>query len=140
MSLDFQQVKNDFPIEKVVELLGIEVTKQRNGQLRGNCPIHGGNDPRGFVITPARNLAYCFKGCGGGDQLWLIAKVKDISSKEAAEWLVGGTSTRTVPDREPRNSSSRSTTWSRIIRPSRLSASTLKSRPPPESGSPVGAR
>lgn len=100
MSLDFQQVKNDFPIEKVVELLGIEVTKQRNGQLRGNCPIHGGNDPRGFVITPARNLAYCFKGCGGGDQLWLIAKVKDISSKEAAEWLVGGTSTRTVPDRE----------------------------------------
>jgi DNA primase len=99
--IDFAEVKAANPIEKVVELLGIEVVKQRNGQLRGCCPIHDGNDPRGFVITPAKGLWYCFKGCGGGDQLALIAKVKDITPKEAAEWLVGGTSPRTVPDREP---------------------------------------
>src|SRR5438105_3860712 len=94
--VDFTEVKKEFPIEKVVELLGIDVTKQRNGQLRGCCPIHGGNDPRGFVITPSRGLWYCFKGCGGGDQLALISKVNKVSAKEAAEWLtggVGGTST-----------------------------------------------
>jgi DNA primase len=96
VNVDFQQVKNDFSIEKVVELLGLDVTKQKNGQLRGCCPIHDGNDPRGFVITPAKSLFYCFKGCGGGDQLALIARVRKCSPKEAAEWLVGdvgGTST-----------------------------------------------
>jgi DNA primase len=96
VSLNFQQIKADFPIEKVVELLALDVTKQRNGQLRGICPIHDGNDPRGFVVTPARNLWYCFKSCGGGDQLALIAKVRKCSPKQAAEWLtgdVGGTST-----------------------------------------------
>jgi len=81
VTLDFQQIKADNPIEKVAELLGIEVTKQRNGQLRGCCPIHGGNDLRGFVITPAKGLWYCFKSCGGGDQLALIAKVRKISPK-----------------------------------------------------------
>src|ERR1700687_2786311 len=91
--VDFAEIKAANPIEKVAELLGIEVTKQRNGQLRGCCPIHGGNDPRGFGITPAKGLWYCFKGCGGGDQLALVAKVKKLSPKEAAEWLVGGTST-----------------------------------------------
>lgn len=99
--MDFQEVKAAYPIEKVVELLGIDVTKQRNGQLRGCCPIHGGNDPRGFVVTPSKGLWFCFKGCGGGDQLALISKLKKISPKEAAEWLagpVGGTST---PNREP---------------------------------------
>jgi DNA primase len=100
--VDFAEVKSANPIEKVVALLNIEVTKQRNGQLRGCCPIHGGNDPRGFVITPAKGLWYCFKGCGGGDGIALVAKVKKISPKEAAEWLsVGGTVQEPVPDRVP---------------------------------------
>jgi DNA primase len=97
-------VKQRFPIEKVVELLGINVVKQKNGQLRGCCPIHSGNDPRGFVVTPDKGLWYCFKACGGGDQIALVAKVRDISPKDAAEWLaVGGTSTRTAEpsSREP---------------------------------------
>ena len=101
--VDFAEVKAAHPIGKVVELLGIEVTKQRNGQLRGCCPIHNGNDPRGFVITPSKGLWYCFKGCGGGDVIALVAKVKDITPKDAAEWLVGdvgGTSSRTVPDKD----------------------------------------
>jgi DNA primase len=92
VSVDFLEVKRDFPIEKVVELLGLEVTKQRNGQMRGCCPVHGGTDPRGFVVTPAKGLWYCFKGdCGGGDQLSLIAKVRKCTVQEAATWLVGGT-------------------------------------------------
>lgn len=101
--VDFAGVKKEHPIEKVAELLGIEVTKQRNGQYRGKCPIHQGTDPRGFVVTPSKSLWYCFGGCGGGDQIALVAKVRDISPKEAAEWLVGGvggTSSGIVPDRE----------------------------------------
>lgn len=99
--VDFADVKKQFPIEKVVELLGIEVTKQKNGQLRGPCPIHQGSDQRGFVVTPSKNLFFCFGGCGGGDQLALIAKMRECSPKEAAEWLVGGTVTRTEAEPKP---------------------------------------
>lgn len=91
--VDFTEVKAQYPIDKVVQLLGLEVTKQRNGQLRGCCPIHGGSDARGFVITPSRGLWYCFKGCGGGDQLALISKLRKCSVQQACEWLAGGTST-----------------------------------------------
>ena len=97
--LDFADIKRQYPIEKVIELLGLDLTKQKNGQLRGGCPIHGGNDPRGFVVTPStcppmgkkqmNNCAYCFKCEEGGDALWLISKVRKISAKAAAEWLVG---------------------------------------------------
>lgn len=88
--MDFQEIKVRFPILKVAELLGLEIKKQANGQFRGCCPIHDGNDPRGFVITPEKGLFYCFKGCGGGDQLALISMVKKVTVQEAALWLVGG--------------------------------------------------
>lgn len=93
--VDFAEAKKQFPIEKVMEMLGITAEKQRNGQYRCACPIHKGSDPRGFVATPSKALWYCFGGCGGGDVIALVAKVKEITAKEAAEWLVGGTVPRT---------------------------------------------
>lgn len=107
--VDFADVKARFSIEKVVELLGLELTRQKNGQLRGCCPLHDGNDPRGFVVTPAKGLWFCFKGCGGGDQLALISKVKKISAKEAAEWLTGDVGGTSSSQREPSSGNSTGT-------------------------------
>jgi DNA primase len=66
--LDFNELKSRVPIEQVLQLLGIAL-KQHNSQLRGCCPIHKGTDQRGFVVTPAKRLYYCFGGCGGGDMI-----------------------------------------------------------------------
>ena len=72
--VDFQDLKARVNISDVLPLLGI-ATKAYGAQLRACCPIHKGSDPRGFVVTPAKGVWYCFGGCGGGDMIALVAKV-----------------------------------------------------------------
>jgi DNA primase len=90
--VDFQDLKSRVSIEDVVRLLGI-ATKPHGPQLRSCCPIHKGSDPRGFVVTPAKGLWYCFGGCGGGDMITLVAKVRGCEQKEAARFIAEGTGT-----------------------------------------------
>src|ERR1700730_3482049 len=90
--LDFNELKSRVSIEQVLQLLGIAL-KQHNSQLRGCCPIHKGTDQRGFVVTPAKGLYYCFGGCGGGDMIKLVSKVRQCDAKEAARWIAEGTGT-----------------------------------------------
>jgi phage/plasmid primase-like uncharacterized protein len=91
----FNEVKAEYPIKKVVELLGIELGKrERNGQSRGDCPLCGETD-RVFVITPSTakdwaNRFRCFKCDAKGDQLELIKLIRKCEVEEAARWLVGG--------------------------------------------------
>ena len=98
--VDFQDLKARVNITDVLSLLGI-VTKQHGLQLRACCPIHKGGDPRGFVVTPTKGVWYCFGGCGGGDMITLVAKVRGCEPKEAARFIAEGTGTssgnRTVP-------------------------------------------
>ena len=72
----------------ILSPLGITL-KQHNSQLRGCCPIHKGTDQRGFVVTPAKGLYYCFGGCGGGDMIKLVSKMRQCDAKEAAQWIAG---------------------------------------------------
>jgi DNA primase len=88
--LDFQQIKEDHPIEVVAERLGMQLKKQGN-QLRGNCPS-GQGDERSFVITPAKGVWYSFAMGKGGDAIALVALVNQVSAREAAQWIVGTTS------------------------------------------------
>ncbi|MDP2367254.1 CHC2 zinc finger domain-containing protein [Rhodoferax sp.] len=81
--VDFAELKTRVPIEDVLTWLGIETKKASNGQLRGCCPIHGGNSPREFVVTPSKGLYFCFAGCGGGDIIKLVANHRKIGTKEA---------------------------------------------------------
>src|ERR1700730_9371333 len=90
--LDFNELKSRVSIEQVLQLLGIAL-KQHNSQLRGCCPIHKGTDQRGFVVTPAKGLYYCFGGCAGGDMIKLVSKVRQCDAKEAARWIADGTGT-----------------------------------------------
>ena len=96
--IDFNEVKAQFSIETAVQKLGLKVAKSA-AQLRGACPVCKQGGDRALAITPARNLFYCFAAQAGGDQLALVAHIREVSMKEAAEWLTGtvqnGTSTST---------------------------------------------
>lgn len=87
--IDFADVKARVSIEDAAEKLGLAL-KPSAGKLRCPCPVHGGGD-RAMVITPEKGLFCCFgsRPSTGGDQIQLVAHVKDISVKEAAEFLAG---------------------------------------------------
>ena len=70
-------------------MLGVDLQrfKSHGDQLRGCCPIHDGDNPRGFVVTPAKGLWYCFSGCGGGDIIKLVSNMRQLPAKEAAELI-----------------------------------------------------
>jgi len=81
--IDFADLKKRIGIEQVLDMLGLRL--QGDGpQLRGPCPIHKGTKDREFVVTPSKDLWFCFAGCGGGDIIKLVAKIKDVGQKEAA--------------------------------------------------------
>lgn len=84
--VDFLQIKKSIGIDQAVRMLGLDL-KPHGQQLRGRCPIHRGANEREFVVTPAKGLFYCFGGCGGGDLITLVAKVKDINTKDAANLI-----------------------------------------------------
>lgn len=92
MFVDFEQVKANNRVEQVAEQLGLELTK-RGEQLRGKCPSGEGGE-RAFVITPAKQAWYSFAAEKGGDVIALVSFVKNMSAKEAAEFLNG-----TVPEK-----------------------------------------
>jgi DNA primase len=102
--VDFQDLKARVNIADVLPLLGI-TTKVNGAQLRACCPIHKGSDPRGFVVTPAKGVWYCFGGCGGGDMIALVAKVRGCDQKDAARFIAERTGTSSGNRTAPGNSS-----------------------------------
>lgn len=86
---NFAEIKANYPIEEVAERLGLKLKKQGQ-QLRGPC-FSGDENPRKLVITPAKGMWYSFALDKGGDVIALVAAVKDISPKAAAQWIVGDT-------------------------------------------------
>ena len=84
--IDFAELKSSVGIEAVLAMLDIRL-KKFGDQLRGRCPIHGGGNDREFVVTPRKGLYYCFGGCGGGDSIKLVARIKGCELKEAAAFI-----------------------------------------------------
>jgi DNA primase len=86
--VDFKALRDRIPIERVITMLGIPL-KKRGAQLRGSCPICSHTSDRCFVVTPALNRFWCFGECQrGGDVIELVARVKQLSQKDAAHLLV----------------------------------------------------
>lgn len=97
--LDFEEIKQNNPIETVIDKLGLTM-KNRNNQFRGKCPRCEGSGERELCITPSKASYYCFADKKGGDVIQLVAHIKDIDVKEAAQWLSGS-----VPkEKKPRKS------------------------------------
>jgi hypothetical protein len=86
--LDFAEIKASNPIEDVALKLGLNLNK--NGKtLRGKCPVCESSGDRNLAITPEKGVYYCFTDGKGGDVIALVAHVKGIGAKEAAQWLSG---------------------------------------------------
>lgn len=86
---NFEEIKASNPISEVVEKLGLNLNKS-GASLRGKCPVCESTGDRNLVITPDKNLYFCFSEKKGGDTLQLIAHVLGMkNAKEAAEWLQG---------------------------------------------------
>lgn len=92
--VDFSKIKENVRIEDCIPMLGLTM-KQNGAQYRGPCPsCQKGGDRALAITTKDRNgneSFYCF-GSGGeakGDVINLVAHIKGISPKDAAE-LLGG--------------------------------------------------
>jgi DNA primase len=87
--VDFQELKSRITFEAVITKLALQL-KQIGNQWRGKCPCS--DSERTIVVTEGKGF-YCFGAKTGGDQISLVAHVRNCSVKEAAEWLSG-----TVPE------------------------------------------
>lgn len=86
--IDFNFVKEVASIEEVaITYLNLKAEKS-NGQYRCACPGCAEDNPRAMVITPSKGLFYCFNSQKGGDVIALVAHVKDLSMKEAAQYIL----------------------------------------------------
>lgn len=91
--LDFSEIKAANPISEVVERLGLNMNKS-GASLRGKCPVCESGGDRNLVVTPEKNVYFCFADGKGGDVLQLVSHVKRIGVKEAAQWLSGPSSAK----------------------------------------------
>lgn len=84
--IDFQELKAKLRIEEVaksyVELI------QEGDVLRAPCPVCAPRNGRAILITPEKQLYYCFTAKRGGDLISLVAHVREVSQRSAAEMLV----------------------------------------------------
>jgi DNA primase len=80
--IDFAEIKRRISLSQCATMLGLQL-KQSGNQMRCACPVHGGGE-RTLVVTPDKGF-YCFNDKKGGDQVALVAHVKQISNRDAAE-------------------------------------------------------
>jgi DNA primase len=85
---NFEEIKAANAIGEVAERLGLNMNKS-GASLRGKCPACESGGDRNLVVTPEKSVFFCFTQGKGGDVLQLVAHVKGITVKEAAEWLQG---------------------------------------------------
>ncbi len=88
-SLAFSHLKRTVSIETVLTANGLAASLKRRGQrLVGPCPVHGGDNPKAFVVDLARNLWYCFTRCrGGGDVVELVRRMYRLDYRQSAHYL-----------------------------------------------------
>ena len=95
---DFSEIKASHPIGEVAERLGIQMTKTGN-TWRAKCPTCESSGDRNMAITPEKGVYYCWTEGKGGDVIALVAHVKGLSVKEAAEYLAGPPAGQTAKEK-----------------------------------------
>lgn len=89
--MDWSQIITRTNLVEIAERAGAHLSKS-NGEYRGACPLHGGNNKTAFVIynTGDRWRWNCFTHCGSGDVIDFVAYWQRTDLKGAFEWLGGG--------------------------------------------------
>lgn len=86
MALDFDKIKRELPIERVLSKYDLHVNLKRSGsQLHGSCPVHGGDNPRAFSVSLEKNLWNCFTHCRGGSVIDLLMAIEKVDARGAAK-------------------------------------------------------
>ncbi len=87
--LDFRPLKRHVSIERLLAAKGLlETLTKRADRWIGPCPLHGGHHPRAFLVTPSKNLGYCFPRCrAAGDVVELARRLLHLSYIETAHFL-----------------------------------------------------
>lgn len=89
--LDFKNLKRRVSIADVLIDKGLRTQyRNRGNKLTGPCPVHGGDNPRAFVVDLTRNIWHCFTGCNtGGDLIEFVRRMDGKSYRQIAEYLAG---------------------------------------------------
>jgi DNA primase len=97
--LNFRYLKRTVSIEAVLHDKGLSMhLKKRGDQLFGPCPVHGGDNPRAFVLSLSKNLWYCFTKCDtGGDVVDLVRRLDGKTYRHTAEYLASLAHTLPAP-------------------------------------------
>jgi DNA primase len=87
--IDLKQVRQQIPIQQVLDLLGFVPTVRVGIRLRGPCPVHGSRSTRSrvFSVSLVHDRYRCFKCHSAGTQLGLWAAVHGLTIHAAAEDL-----------------------------------------------------
>ncbi len=86
--IDFVKLKETVSILQAASLVELKLT-QHGDAYRSPCPACQSGGERAIVITPAKKAYYCFAEKKGGDVIALVAHVRGIGQRAAAEWLLG---------------------------------------------------
>lgn len=71
----------------IEDVIGEFVQLRKDGsRLKACCPFHQENTPS-FVVTPSRNMFYCFGCHEGGDVISFLMKHQNMTYSESIRWL-----------------------------------------------------
>ena len=83
--VNFAEIKCRVGIGSVLRGYGIAWLRRSGiGQLRGRCPIHGGDGQDAFHVNFHRNVFHCFACGAGGNVLDFIAAMERCTVRQAA--------------------------------------------------------
>jgi DNA primase len=83
---DFQRLKQEVTIEAAAQFLQLEL-RPMGAALRGPCPacLNGGD--RALVVTPSKQLFYCFAAGIGGDLISLWGHIEKCSPADSGRQI-----------------------------------------------------
>ena len=82
--VDFKLVKSSVTMQMVLDHYGLSGLRKIKTELRGKCPIHGGEGERTFHVSLTKNCFQCFSCKARGNVLDLVARLDHCSVREAA--------------------------------------------------------
>jgi len=88
--IDFSAIKAQIGVLDVLKLMQWEAVRERRGELRGPCPVHGSSTLEStiFAVSPEKNAWHCFKCEASGNQLDLAAHYFGLPKEESLRTAV----------------------------------------------------
>lgn len=80
-------------IVSACNMLGVSVGEFAYGSIKTYCPFgqlwhQDGGSTKAFRVYAATNSCFCFAGCGMFTPVTLLAKARDMTNEESAEWIL----------------------------------------------------